>query len=205
MHPQHRPFTVQLFLDFNAIFSPRWPLIFLVSTIHQVIWPSPGTLVTSPDPEPSITVQIACYTHGNVITQNRRWKYLLRPTAWNFAITHHHQLLFLWAAFLLCASHTCISTFTSCWKSMTLPTTFDQLLANLNSGPANQNIWKSIDRWPSGRFKRPHSGCQKGGSAHNGRHSRNLGNRNEKAQSVFVWNKSILIRQHLLFTRLHAW
>ena len=32
MHPQPRPFTLQLFLDFCA------------STIHQVIWPSPGTL-----------------------------------------------------------------------------------------------------------------------------------------------------------------
>jgi len=28
MHPQHRPFTVQLFLDFYAISFPRWPLIF---------------------------------------------------------------------------------------------------------------------------------------------------------------------------------
>ena len=26
-------------------FSPEWPLNFFVSTIHQVIWPSPGTLV----------------------------------------------------------------------------------------------------------------------------------------------------------------
>jgi len=32
------------FLDYRAIFSPEWPLIFLVITIHQVIWLSPGTL-----------------------------------------------------------------------------------------------------------------------------------------------------------------
>ena len=48
MHPQLRPFNVQLFLDFRAIFSPERPLIFLVSTIHQVIWPSPGTLHVTP-------------------------------------------------------------------------------------------------------------------------------------------------------------
>ena len=28
MHPQPRPFTLQLFLDFHAIFFPAWPLIF---------------------------------------------------------------------------------------------------------------------------------------------------------------------------------
>jgi len=44
MHPQPRPFALQLFLDFRAIFFPGWPLIFFVITIHQVIWPSPGTL-----------------------------------------------------------------------------------------------------------------------------------------------------------------
>jgi len=44
MHTQLRLFTQQLFLDFRAIFFPDWPLIFLVITIHQVIWPSPGTL-----------------------------------------------------------------------------------------------------------------------------------------------------------------
>ena len=44
MHPQLRLFTPQLFLDFCAILFPEWPLIFLVITIHQVIWPSPGTL-----------------------------------------------------------------------------------------------------------------------------------------------------------------
>jgi len=45
-----------------------------------------------PDLEPS-TAEITYYTHGLLITQNRQWKYLLRPTAWNLAITHHHQLL----------------------------------------------------------------------------------------------------------------
>jgi len=45
MHPQLQPFALQLFLDFCTIFFPEWPLIFLVSTIHQVILPSPGTLV----------------------------------------------------------------------------------------------------------------------------------------------------------------
>jgi len=45
MHPQLRPFTQQLFLDFCAIFSPEWPLNFFVIMIYQVIWPSPGTLV----------------------------------------------------------------------------------------------------------------------------------------------------------------
>ena len=41
MHLQLRLFTLQLFLDFCAIFPPEWPLIFLVITINQVIWPSP--------------------------------------------------------------------------------------------------------------------------------------------------------------------
>jgi len=44
MHPQLRLFALQLFLDFRAIFLV-WPLIFLVITIHQVIWPSKGTLL----------------------------------------------------------------------------------------------------------------------------------------------------------------
>jgi len=44
MHPQPWPFNLQLFLDFRAIVFPEWPLIFVVITIHQVIWPSPGTL-----------------------------------------------------------------------------------------------------------------------------------------------------------------
>jgi len=43
MHPQLRLFTLQLFLDFRASVFPELPLIFFV-TIHQVIWPSPGTL-----------------------------------------------------------------------------------------------------------------------------------------------------------------
>ena len=47
MHPQLRLFTLQLFLDSRAIFFPEWPLIFLIITIHQVIWPSPGTLLPS--------------------------------------------------------------------------------------------------------------------------------------------------------------
>ena len=43
-HLQLRLFTLQLFLDFCTIFFPELPLIFLVITIHQVIWPNPGTL-----------------------------------------------------------------------------------------------------------------------------------------------------------------
>jgi len=31
------------------------------------------------DPKPSITAEIAYYTHGSLITQNCQWKYLLRP------------------------------------------------------------------------------------------------------------------------------
>jgi len=46
MDAQPRPFTQQLFLDFCAIFFPEWPFIFVVITIHQVIWPSLGTLAT---------------------------------------------------------------------------------------------------------------------------------------------------------------
>jgi len=46
MHLQPRLLTQQLFLDLCANFSLEWPLIFFVSTIHQVIWPSPGTLAT---------------------------------------------------------------------------------------------------------------------------------------------------------------
>jgi len=45
MHPQPQPFAVQLFLDFCAFFSPNGPSIFFVSTIHHVIWVSPGTLI----------------------------------------------------------------------------------------------------------------------------------------------------------------
>jgi len=44
MHSQLRLFTLQLFLDFRTTFFPEWPLIFCFITIHQVIWPSPGTL-----------------------------------------------------------------------------------------------------------------------------------------------------------------
>ena len=57
-----------------------------------------------PDLEPSITAEIAYYTHGSLITQNCQWKYLLRPTTSKIAITQHHQLLlqetawpFLWS------------------------------------------------------------------------------------------------------------
>ena len=45
------------------------------------------------DLEPSITAEIAYYAHELLITQNRQWKYLLRPTASKIATTHHHQLL----------------------------------------------------------------------------------------------------------------
>ena len=48
MHPQLPLFTIQLFLDFCAIFFLEWPLIFLVITIYQVIWPSPCTLDVFP-------------------------------------------------------------------------------------------------------------------------------------------------------------
>ena len=58
MHPQLRLFTSQLFLDFRATFSPEWPLIFLVNTIHQVIWPSPGPwlMVTHHSHTPFVTI-----------------------------------------------------------------------------------------------------------------------------------------------------
>jgi len=46
----------------------------------------------APDLEPSITAEIAYYTHGSLITQICQWKYLLRPTISKIAITHHHQL-----------------------------------------------------------------------------------------------------------------
>ena len=52
MHPQLRPFTRQLFLDFCAICFPEWPLIFFVIMIHQVIWPSPGTLLRTQESVP---------------------------------------------------------------------------------------------------------------------------------------------------------
>ena len=56
MHAQPRPFTLQLFLDFRTIFFPEWPLIFLVIKIHQVIWPSPSTLVAAAVPTAAATV-----------------------------------------------------------------------------------------------------------------------------------------------------
>ena len=46
MHTQPRPFTLKLFLDFCAKIFPGWPLNSVVITIHQVIWPSHGTLET---------------------------------------------------------------------------------------------------------------------------------------------------------------
>ena len=48
-HSQPRPFIVQLFLDFRAIFFSELPLIFLVITINQVIWPSPDPLRGPPE------------------------------------------------------------------------------------------------------------------------------------------------------------
>ena len=51
--PTSPPFAEQLFLDFYESF-PRRPLNFFVITIHQVIWPSPGTLVQGEDPAPQI-------------------------------------------------------------------------------------------------------------------------------------------------------
>jgi len=43
-----------------------------------------------PDLESSIPGEIAYYTHGTVITQNRRWKYLLPTTTSKIVIRHHH-------------------------------------------------------------------------------------------------------------------
>ena len=43
--PRPPPHNARLFLDFGAIFSQA-TLNFLVNTIHQVIWPSPGTIST---------------------------------------------------------------------------------------------------------------------------------------------------------------
>jgi len=49
-HPLHTTPTVHstTISRFPCNFFPEWPLIFLVISIHQVIWPSPGTLATSP-------------------------------------------------------------------------------------------------------------------------------------------------------------
>jgi len=38
MHPHPHRSPTGLFLDFCVIFFPKWPLIFLVCTIRQVIW-----------------------------------------------------------------------------------------------------------------------------------------------------------------------
>ena len=101
MHSQYRPFIAQLFLDFYAIFFPRWLLIFFSQ--HD----SPSNLAESwyPRHEPRsrafyYSINSLLQTWNSYSTEPPR-KYLLRPTAWNLAITHHHQLLFLWAAFLL--------------------------------------------------------------------------------------------------------
>jgi len=42
--PTLPPLTRKLFLDFRAIVFPSGPSFFYQHTIHQVIWPSPGTL-----------------------------------------------------------------------------------------------------------------------------------------------------------------
>jgi len=60
MHPQPRPFTFQLFLDFCAIFFPEWPLNFFVIAIHQVMWPSPGILPHRVHPKTLIEMWIIC-------------------------------------------------------------------------------------------------------------------------------------------------
>ena len=52
---QLRHIISQPFLDFCAIFFPELPLIFLVITIHQVIWPSPG-ISERAVPDPSIVI-----------------------------------------------------------------------------------------------------------------------------------------------------
>jgi len=45
--PTPPPFPQQLCLDFCGIFFPARPLNFLVITIHQIFWPSPGTLLST--------------------------------------------------------------------------------------------------------------------------------------------------------------
>jgi len=80
--------------DHHAKMSPStgW-----LMTILQTKNTTVGIVATcsrrGPDLEPSISAEIAYYTHGSLITQNCRWKYLLRPTTSKIAITHHHQLL----------------------------------------------------------------------------------------------------------------
>ena len=60
MCPQPRLFTLQLFLDFRSNFFPERPLNFLVITIHQVIWPSPGTLFSAIRPPYESCKNILC-------------------------------------------------------------------------------------------------------------------------------------------------
>jgi len=43
--PTSPPLSLRLFLDFRAMSFPEWPFNCFVSTIHHVIWPSPGTLL----------------------------------------------------------------------------------------------------------------------------------------------------------------
>ena len=74
-----------------------------------------------PDLEPSITAEISYYTHKTVITQNRRWKYLLRSTISKIAIRHHHQKLLLRADFPEVAASHSKSTENhtdACWLSL---------------------------------------------------------------------------------------
>jgi len=65
--PQPRPFIVELFLDFCAVFSPELPINFLVIMIHQLIWPSAGPPVPSRDSlfeTTRETVTDSCHIHA---------------------------------------------------------------------------------------------------------------------------------------------
>jgi len=79
--------------DYHAkmLTSKAW-----LMTIFDVKHTTVGIVATCsrrcPDLEPSITAEIAHYTHGSLITQNCQWKYLLRSTASKIPIRHHHQL-----------------------------------------------------------------------------------------------------------------
>ena len=63
---------------------------------------------------------------------------------------------------------------------------FQLAASKFDQWPINQKRRKNTNRRLSGCFKRPCSGRQKGGSACDGRHSRNLANWNGKARSVSV-------------------
>jgi len=77
--------------DYHAkmLTSTAW-----LMTILEVKHTTVGIVATcsrrGPDLEPSITAEIAYYTHGSLITQNCQWKYLLRSTASKIPIRHHH-------------------------------------------------------------------------------------------------------------------